>query len=59
MSGLKNLGLSEEDMSKFLKLNSPVWNYDYVLDIRHSSIVVSAYVVPCPKTFEIFKQFKH
>ncbi|XP_076401678.1 UDP-glucose:glycoprotein glucosyltransferase 2 isoform X1 [Peromyscus maniculatus bairdii] len=39
MSGLKNLGLSEEDMSKFLKLNSPVWNYDYVLDIRHSSIV--------------------
>ncbi|XP_050006327.1 UDP-glucose:glycoprotein glucosyltransferase 2 isoform X2 [Alexandromys fortis] len=39
MSGLKNLGLSEEDMSKFLKLNSPVWKHDYVLDIRHSSIV--------------------
>ncbi|XP_038166016.1 UDP-glucose:glycoprotein glucosyltransferase 2 [Arvicola amphibius] len=39
MSGLKNLGLSEEDMSKFLKLNSPIWKHDYVLDIRHSSIV--------------------
>ncbi|XP_051051177.1 UDP-glucose:glycoprotein glucosyltransferase 2 [Phodopus roborovskii] len=39
MSGLKNLGLSDEDMGKFLKLSLPVWNYDYVLDIRHPSIV--------------------
>lgn len=49
MSGLKNLGLSEEDMSKFLKLNSPVWKHDYVLDIRHSSIVVSARAISCAK----------
>ncbi|XP_051016927.1 UDP-glucose:glycoprotein glucosyltransferase 2 [Acomys russatus] len=39
ISGLKSLGLSEEDMNKFLKLGSPVWDYDYVLDIRHSAIV--------------------
>ncbi|GAB1299182.1 UDP-glucose glycoprotein glucosyltransferase 2 [Apodemus speciosus] len=39
LSGLKSLGLSEEDMSKFLKLNSPVWEHNFVLDIRHSSIV--------------------
>ncbi|XP_035301399.1 UDP-glucose:glycoprotein glucosyltransferase 2 isoform X1 [Cricetulus griseus] len=39
MSGLKNLGFNDEDMSKFLKLNLPVWSYDYVLDIRHPSIV--------------------
>lgn len=44
MSGLKNLGFNDEDMSKFLKLNLPVWSYDYVLDIRHPSIVVSAHV---------------
>ncbi|XP_055465900.1 UDP-glucose:glycoprotein glucosyltransferase 2 [Psammomys obesus] len=39
MNGLKNLGLSEEDMNKILTLNLPVWDYDYVLDIRHSAIV--------------------
>ncbi|KAL1780525.1 UDP-glucose:glycoprotein glucosyltransferase 2 [Sigmodon hispidus] len=39
MSGLKNLGLSEEYINKFLNLNLPVWNSDYVLDIRHPSIV--------------------
>lgn len=57
ISGLKNLGLSEEDMSKFLKLNSPVWKHDYVLDIRHSSIVVSARAISCAKTFEVFKHW--
>nr|XP_034354958.1 UDP-glucose:glycoprotein glucosyltransferase 2 isoform X2 [Arvicanthis niloticus] len=39
LSGLKSLGLNEEEMSRFLKLNSPVRDYDFVLDIRHSSIV--------------------
>ncbi|XP_063130974.1 UDP-glucose:glycoprotein glucosyltransferase 2 isoform X3 [Rattus norvegicus] len=39
LSGLKSLGLSEEERSRFLKLNSPVWDDDFVLDIRHSSIV--------------------
>ncbi|XP_031216884.1 UDP-glucose:glycoprotein glucosyltransferase 2 [Mastomys coucha] len=38
LSGLKSLGLSEEEMSRFLKLNSPAWDHDFVLDIRHPSI---------------------
>lgn len=51
MNGLRNLGINREDMSRFLKLNSHVWDDTYVLDIRHSSIMVSAHVVPCFKTF--------
>ncbi|XP_008068885.1 UDP-glucose:glycoprotein glucosyltransferase 2-like, partial [Carlito syrichta] len=39
MNGLHNLGINGEDMSKFLKLNSPVWKDTYILDIRHSSIM--------------------
>ncbi|KAM5311040.1 UDP-glucose:glycoprotein glucosyltransferase 2 [Glossophaga mutica] len=39
MSGLQTLGISREDMSKFLKLNSRVRDSNYVLDIRHSSIM--------------------
>ncbi|XP_017806856.1 UDP-glucose:glycoprotein glucosyltransferase 2 isoform X2 [Papio anubis] len=39
MNGLRNLGIDGEDMSKFLKLNSHIWEYTYVLDIRHSSIM--------------------
>ncbi|XP_069323188.1 UDP-glucose:glycoprotein glucosyltransferase 2 [Eulemur rufifrons] len=39
MNGLRNLGINGEDMSKFLKLNPPVWEYTDVLDIRHSSIM--------------------
>ncbi|XP_063507133.1 UDP-glucose:glycoprotein glucosyltransferase 2 isoform X2 [Pongo pygmaeus] len=39
MNGLRNLGINGEDMSKFLKLNSHIWEYTYVLDIRHSSIM--------------------
>uniref|UniRef100_G1TE39 UDP-glucose:glycoprotein glucosyltransferase 1 n=1 Tax=Oryctolagus cuniculus TaxID=9986 RepID=G1TE39_RABIT len=39
MNGLRNLGIHGENMSKFLKLNSHVWEYSYILDIRHSSIV--------------------
>ncbi|XP_003928254.3 UDP-glucose:glycoprotein glucosyltransferase 2 isoform X2 [Saimiri boliviensis] len=39
MNGLRNLGINGEDMSKFLKLKSPVWEHTYVLDIRHSSIM--------------------
>uniref|UniRef100_A0A8C6QU58 UDP-glucose:glycoprotein glucosyltransferase 1 n=1 Tax=Nannospalax galili TaxID=1026970 RepID=A0A8C6QU58_NANGA len=39
MNGLRNLGLNEEDRSKILKLSSPVWDSDYILDIRHSSIM--------------------
>ncbi|XP_007942201.1 UDP-glucose:glycoprotein glucosyltransferase 2 [Orycteropus afer afer] len=38
MNGLQNLGINGEDTSKFLKLNSHVWEYTYALDIRHSSI---------------------
>jgi hypothetical protein len=53
LSGLKSLGLSEEERNRFLKLNSPVWDHDFVLDIRHSSIVVSAHAIPM--TFGIFK----
>lgn len=54
MNGLRNLGINREDMSRFLKLNSHVWDDTYVLDIRHSSIMVSAHVVPCFKTFSRF-----
>ncbi|XP_004423176.1 PREDICTED: UDP-glucose:glycoprotein glucosyltransferase 2 [Ceratotherium simum simum] len=39
MNGLHNLGINGEDMSKFLKLNSHVWDSTYALDIRHSSIM--------------------
>ncbi|XP_036314767.1 UDP-glucose:glycoprotein glucosyltransferase 2 [Pipistrellus kuhlii] len=39
MNGLRKLGINGEEMSKFLKLNSHVWNNNYVLDIRHSSIM--------------------
>ncbi|GAB5566430.1 UDP-glucose:glycoprotein glucosyltransferase 2 isoform X1 [Prionailurus iriomotensis] len=39
MNGLHNLGISKEDMSKFLKLKSHVWDHTYALDIRHSSIM--------------------
>lgn len=42
MNSLHSLGINAEDMSEFLKLNSHVWNDDYALDIRHSSIMVSA-----------------
>lgn len=44
MNGLRNLGIDGENMSKFLKLSSHVSDYAYVLDIRHSSIVVSTHV---------------
>lgn len=44
VNGLHNLGISKEDMSKFLKLKFHVWDHTYALDIRHSSIMVSAYV---------------
>ncbi|XP_036913462.1 UDP-glucose:glycoprotein glucosyltransferase 2 [Sturnira hondurensis] len=39
VNGLQKLGISREDMSKFLKLNSRVRDSNYVLDIRHSSIL--------------------
>ncbi|KAM7111131.1 UDP-glucose:glycoprotein glucosyltransferase 2 [Molossus nigricans] len=39
MNGLRSLGFNGEEMSEFLKLNSPVWENNYVLDIRHSSIM--------------------
>ncbi|XP_046520535.1 UDP-glucose:glycoprotein glucosyltransferase 2 isoform X3 [Equus quagga] len=39
MNGLRNLGINGEDMSKFLKLNSPVWDSTYALDIRHSAVM--------------------
>ncbi|XP_058293999.1 UDP-glucose:glycoprotein glucosyltransferase 2 isoform X1 [Hylobates moloch] len=39
MNGLRNLGINGEHMSKFFKLNSHIWEYTYVLDIRHSSIM--------------------
>ncbi|XP_075388725.1 UDP-glucose:glycoprotein glucosyltransferase 2 isoform X1 [Tenrec ecaudatus] len=38
MNGLQNLGIKGEDISKFLKLNSHTWEYNYALDIRHPSI---------------------
>ncbi|XP_012578613.1 PREDICTED: UDP-glucose:glycoprotein glucosyltransferase 2 [Condylura cristata] len=38
MNGLRNLGINREDMSRFLKLNSPIWDHSYILDIRHPSI---------------------
>lgn len=55
MNGLHNLGINGEYMSKFLKLNSHVWDNTYVLDIRHSSVMVSACVISCFKTFSRFK----
>lgn len=59
MNGLHKLGINGEDMSKFLKLNSHVWDSNYVLDIRHSSIMVSVHVIPILKTFSRFKtQYK-
>ena len=54
MSGLQKLGIGREDMSKFLKLNSHSRDSNYVLDIRHSSIMVSIRVIPCFKTFSRF-----
>ncbi|XP_070264846.1 UDP-glucose:glycoprotein glucosyltransferase 2 [Myotis yumanensis] len=39
INGLHKLGINGEDMSEFLKLNSHVWDNNYVLDIRHSSIM--------------------
>ncbi|XP_036155466.1 UDP-glucose:glycoprotein glucosyltransferase 2 [Myotis myotis] len=39
MNGLHKLGINGEDMNEFLKLNSHVWDNNYVLDIRHSSIM--------------------
>ncbi|XP_039101653.1 UDP-glucose:glycoprotein glucosyltransferase 2 isoform X3 [Hyaena hyaena] len=39
MNGLHNLGINKEDVSKFLKLNSDVWDHTYALDIRHSSVM--------------------
>uniref|UniRef100_A0A9L0S0C7 UDP-glucose ceramide glucosyltransferase-like 1 n=1 Tax=Equus caballus TaxID=9796 RepID=A0A9L0S0C7_HORSE len=39
MNGLRNLGINGEDMSKFLKLNSPVLDSTYALDIRHSAVM--------------------
>ncbi|KAM6178250.1 UDP-glucose:glycoprotein glucosyltransferase 2 [Rhynchocyon petersi] len=39
MSGLQNLGIHREDISKYLKLNLDKWKHTYVLDIRHSSIM--------------------
>lgn len=47
MNGLHNLGINKEDVSKFLKLNSRVLDHTYALDIRHSSVMVSAHVIPC------------
>ncbi|XP_060047859.1 UDP-glucose:glycoprotein glucosyltransferase 2 [Erinaceus europaeus] len=38
MTGLHNLGISEENVDKFLKLNLHVWEDNYVIDIRHPSI---------------------
>lgn len=49
MNGLRKLGINGEDMSEFLKLNSHVWDNNYVLDIRHSSIMVSTHVIPVLK----------
>uniref|UniRef100_A0A9L0S522 UDP-glucose ceramide glucosyltransferase-like 1 n=1 Tax=Equus caballus TaxID=9796 RepID=A0A9L0S522_HORSE len=40
MNGLRNLGINGEDMSKFLKLNSPVLDSTYALDIRHSAVMM-------------------
>lgn len=51
MNGLRNLGIKEEHMSKFLKLSSPDWDDTYALDIRHSSIMVSMHVIARFKTF--------
>ncbi|XP_055965654.1 UDP-glucose:glycoprotein glucosyltransferase 2 [Sorex fumeus] len=39
MNSLHSLGINAEDMSKFFKLNSPVLDHNYALDIRHSSIM--------------------
>ncbi|XP_029792388.1 UDP-glucose:glycoprotein glucosyltransferase 2 [Suricata suricatta] len=39
MNGLHNLGINKEDMSKFLKLNSHVWDHTYALDIRDPAIM--------------------
>ncbi|XP_054442458.1 UDP-glucose:glycoprotein glucosyltransferase 2 [Pteronotus mesoamericanus] len=39
MHGLHKLGINREDISKFLKLSSHVRDNNYVLDIRHSSIM--------------------
>lgn len=58
MNGLRKLGINGEEMSKFLKLNSHVWNNNYVLDIRHSSIMVSAHVNPVLKLSRFKTQYK-
>ncbi|TKC35410.1 hypothetical protein EI555_006020, partial [Monodon monoceros] len=60
MNGLRNLGIKEEHMSKFLKLSSPDWDDTYALDIRHSSIMVlfidpaQEYTVDFIKLAELF-----
>lgn len=55
MSGLHSLGIKGEDMSKFLKLSVHSWDDTYALDIRHSSIMVSAPVISHFKTFSRLK----
>ena len=55
MNGLRSLGIKGEDMSKFLKLSARSWDDTYALDIRHSSIMVSA---PIISYFEIFSILK-
>ena len=55
MNGLRSLGIKGEDMSKFLKLSARSWDDTYALDIRHSSIVVSAPVISYFEIFSILK----
>ena len=55
MNGLRSLGIKGEDMSKFLKLSARNWDDTYALDIRHSSIMVSAPVISYFEIFSILK----
>lgn len=55
MNGLRSLGIKGEDMSKFLKLSARSWDDTYALDIRHSSIMVSAPVISYFEIFSILK----
>ena len=55
MDGLHSLGIKGEDMSKFLKLSARSWDDTYALDIRHSSIMVSAPVISYFEIFSILK----
>lgn len=55
MSGSYSLGIKGRRYEQVLKLSVHSWDDTYALDIRHSSIMVSAPVISHFKTFSRLK----